>query len=139
MRTLRILLLAGLPVAAWSQAVVEYGLGAAAAATAGAGAGANRGIAGTFSNLAKTLNTATGAKPAAATTAQPAQAGAAKSKAGTAQPAVPAAAQPAKQAIIYEDPAGIEKGMDQPELLRRFGEPAMKVTSAAGESLTYDA
>jgi hypothetical protein len=152
MRMLRILLLAGIPAAAWGQAIVEYGLGVAAAGTAGAGANAGRGLGGIFSNLTKTLNSATQAKTgAAASTTQPAQAAAAKAKAGTAQPAVsPAATPPAtlpatppaapvEPAVIYEDPAAIKTGMDQAELLTRFGEPAVKITSGPGESLTYEA
>jgi hypothetical protein len=136
MRTLRILLLAGIPAAAWSQAVVEYGLGAAAAGTAGAGNKAGRGIGGVFSNLGKTLNSATGSQAgAAAATTGSTQTTAAKAQAKAAT----AKAAPTKPAVVYEDPAGIETGIEQAELLTRFGEPAMKVTSgAASESLLYE-
>ena len=145
MRKLQILLLAGLPAAAWGQAVVEYGLGVAAAGTAGAGANSGRGIVGIFSSLTKTLNTASQAQAEAApSTTQPAKAVAAKRKAGTAQPAISAAATPpaapAKPAVVYEDPGGIKMGMEQAELLSRFGEPAVQVTGgSASESLTYEA
>jgi hypothetical protein len=142
MRKLRILLLAWIPAAAWSQAVVEYG--AAASATAGANAKTAGGIAGALSNLGKKLNTASDAKSeaktdsAAASTTQAPKAAVANAKAGTAQPVVPAEAAPAKPAVVYEDPAGITEGMEQAELLRRFGEPAFKVSGGAGESLSFD-
>jgi hypothetical protein len=139
MRKLRIVLLAGISAAAWSQAIVEYGLGVAAAGTAGANAG--RGVGGIFSNLSKTLNTVTQAQTGATSSStQPAKAVAAKTKAGTAQPAVSAApAGPAKPAVVYEDPARITTGIDQAELLSRFGEPAVQVTGSESESLTYQA
>ena len=40
---------------------------------------------------------------------------------------------------VYEDPAGIKTGMEQTELLSRFGDPAFKITSGANSaSLTYE-
>ena len=136
MRTLRILLLAGIPMAAWGQAVVEYGLGAAAAGTAGAGNKAGRGIGEVFSNLGKTLNSATGSQAGtAAATSGSTQSTTAKTQAKTETPK----AAPTKPAVVYEDPSGIETGMEQAEVLSRFGEPAMKVASgAARESLLYE-
>jgi hypothetical protein len=144
MRTLRILLLAGLSTAAWGQTLVEYGLGVAAAGTAGAGGAGSRGIAGVFSNLTKTLNSTAEAGTAAATT-QPAKAAAAKAKTATAtaQPsgieATPAT-EPPKPVVVYEDPAGIKTGMARAELFRRFGEPMARITTGNdAESLTYGA
>jgi hypothetical protein len=151
MRKLRVLLLAGIPMAAWSQTLVEYGLGAAAAGTAGAAAGGAGGsaIAGVFANLTKTLNATTNQAVAnGSTTTQPAKAGTARVRTATASPAataataevgaVPAPAPP-KPAVVYEDPAGIRTGMEQAELLSRFGEPMMKVTTGQdAASLTYD-
>jgi hypothetical protein len=153
MRKLRVLLLAGIPMAAWSQTLVEYGLGAAAAGTAGAAAGGSGGsaIAGVFANLTKTLNaTASQAAANGSTTAQPAKAGTARVKTAAASPAAasPAAAAeiapadapaPPKPVVVFEDPAGIKTGMEQAELLSRFGEPMMKVTTGQdAASLTYD-
>jgi hypothetical protein len=44
-----------------------------------------------------------------------------------------------KPAVVYEDPAGIKIGLDQAELISRFGEPTMRVTTGSdGASLTYD-
>jgi hypothetical protein len=139
---LRFWLLAAIPAACWGQTMVEYGLGVAAAGTAGAGAAGSRGIAGIFSNLTKTLNSATEGGAAAAT-AQPAKAATAKvaNAAGAAQPVVTEAAAPApppKPVVVYEDPAGIKTGMEQAELLKRFGEPTAKITTGSdAESLTY--
>jgi hypothetical protein len=118
-----------MPAALPGQAMVEYGLGAAAAGTAGAAnQSAGKGIAGIMSNLGKVLDSATKAQPAAAATA-PAPA----AKAPAAAPAPP------KPAVTYEDPGKITAGLDSAELLQRFGEPAMKVTSGGGrESLTYE-
>ena len=152
MRMLRFVLLAGISSAVWGQAMVEYGLGVAAAGAAGApGKAASRGIAGIFSNLQKTLSTTTEAAtaPAPSPAAQPAQTAApAKRSAAARQPqksaiASPAAktepAEPPKPAVVYEDPAGITAGLDRAELLARFGEPAMKITTSGGESMTYQA
>ena len=127
MRTLGIFLLLGTPAALLAQATVEYGLGAAAAGTTGAAnKSAGKGIAGIMSNLGKTLDSATKAQPAA-TAAAPA------AKAPAAAPAPP------KPAVAYEDPGKITVGLQSTELLQRFGEPAMKITSGDGrESLTYE-
>ena len=141
---LRVVLVAGISATAWSQTLVEYGLGVAAAGTAGAGGAGSHGIAGVFSNLTKTLNSTAEAGTAAATT-QPAKAATAKGKtaAAAAQPAVTEVAAPPappKPVVVYEDPAGIKTGMEQAELLKRFGEPMAKITTGSNaESLTYDA
>jgi hypothetical protein len=149
MRLLRFVLLGGVSATMWGQAMVEYGLGIAAAGTAGApGQAASRGIAGIFSNLQKTLNsTAESAKAPAA--GAPAPAAAPKRTAGVRPPQTAAVtppqanaqpAEPPKPAVVHEDPAGITVGLDRAELLSRFGEPAMKITAAAGrESMTYQA
>ncbi len=130
MRPLKILLLASIPATLWSQAVVEYGLGAAAAGTAGAAAGRSAsGIAGAFANLTKALGGGDSPRAAAASNTP---------KAATT--AAPKPAAPAKPAVVYEDAAGIKPGMERSELLSRFGEPAMKITAGAdAESLVYAA
>ncbi len=127
--------------------MVEYGLGVAAAGTAGAAAGGagSSAIAGVFANLTKTLNSANQAAPNATT--QPAKSAAPKVKTATAQPVTAdttaetaLAPAPPKPVVVYEDPAGIKVGMEQSELLSRFGEPVMKVTTGQdAESLTYTA
>jgi hypothetical protein len=149
---LRVLLLTGVAMAAWSpcgsgQTLVEYGLGVAASGTAGAAAGGSgsSAIAGVFANLTRTLNSTNQAAGANATS-QPAKGATTKVKTATAaQPATtvvgpeaaPAPA-PAKPVVVYEDPAGIKAGMEQAEMFSRFGEPVMKVTTGQdAESLTY--
>ena len=152
MRMLRFVLLAGISSTVWGQAMVEYGLGIAAAGTAGApGQAASRGLTGIFSNLQKTLNTtteaATAPAPSPATQSAPAAAPAKRNaavrprqKSATASPAANTEpAEPPKPAVVYEDPAGITAGLERAELLSRFGEPAMKITTSGGESMTYRA
>ena len=153
MRMLRFVMLAGIVPGLWAQAMVEYGLGIAAAGTVGApGQAASRGIAGVFSNLQKTLNSTTGAAasasasgataaPAAAprrhaAAVRPSQSAAAAAEPAQAEPALPP--QPPKPAVVYEDPGNITNGMERSELLSRFGEPAMRITtSGSRESMTY--
>ena len=148
MRMLRVLILAGISSALWGQAMVEYGLGIAAAGTAGApGQAAGKGLTGIFANLQKTLNATTEAATAATTGSAPATAAVpakrtaavrSSRRAPTVAPAAQQPAEPPKPAVVYEDPVGITAGMERSEVLSRFGEPAMKITSAGGrESMTY--
>ena len=111
------------------QAMVEYGLATAGSGVMGApGQRASRSIGGVFSNLTKTLD--------AAKEAQDIKPAAAVPPSGQANATAPA--KPVLPAATYEDPAGIQKGMDRAELLRRFGEPSMQITTGGGEeSLTY--
>jgi hypothetical protein len=48
-------------------------------------------------------------------------------------PSIPASASPSAPAVSYEDPAGIQEGMDYAQILQRFGPPSMKYSSTAGE------
>jgi hypothetical protein len=153
MRMLRLVLLAGIAPVVWGQAMVEYGLGVAAAGTAGApGKAASRGIAGVFSNLQKTLNAtsdaATAPAPSQAAPAATAPAAGQPKRSVAVRPRQSAAVTPAPQtsadppappkpAVVYEDPAGITAGMERAELLARFGDPAVKITAAGRESMTY--
>lgn len=129
-----LLSLAGLPGCLVGQAIVEHATISGGVAAVGASAkSAARVINGTLKNLNSTLDTATKkAHPAIA----PAESSSAR------RPLAPAAS-PAKQQsaglpkIEYEDPAGIKAGMSYDELLRRFGEPAMKVSSGSGEETLY--
>lgn len=117
-----VLLLAGVPGSAAGQAIVEYSLGAARAATMAAPAkNAGKGIGAAFDRL----NQALGQGKAEASSAQ--------STAGT--PGVEPAKKAAKPAVVYEDPAGIKVGMEYAELIRRFGEPSMKITSGTGQQV----
>ena len=117
--------------AATGQAVVEYGLGAARAATTGAPA---KGVGKAVSGLARSLDKAvtagqqrSDAEPVAATTAKPV----AKTPASSSTPTSP------MPAPNWEDPSGIQTGLSYGELIRRFGPPALEITSTEGRSLTY--
>ncbi len=132
-----------LPALACAQATGEYGTAAAAASTASAGAKAvGNSIAGALQKLNKNLD---GGSSSAKTEA-PAPASRSKAKArksaptSKSDPATPAAtpAAPAPPQPTYEDPEGIQQGMTYDDVVRRFGPPAIGLTTAPGEqSLTY--
>ena len=112
------------------QAVVEAGLGAAGSATGAAGARpVGRGISGAFRNLDKTLKS-TGRADTSTPTTTP------TTKPKVSELESPAPVQPAPP--TYEDAAGIRKGMDRDELLRRFGPPVMQFAGTGGaRTMTY--
>jgi hypothetical protein len=87
----------------------------------------------------KTLRNATGSQssPAAgaARTARPAVR---KTTAAAKTTAAPAPAPAPKPAPNYEDPKQIQAGMTYDEVIRRFGPPALEITSGPGaSSLNY--
>jgi hypothetical protein len=152
LRRFCVLLLAGTP-AVWGQATVEYGLGAASVGTAGAGHATSKALTGIFQKVTETLNSVDHSKPPMPaapqfnTTMIPLTGGAVSRMtpgAAAATPAQPAVivirpAEPPKPAVVYEDPAGIQVGMERAELVRRFGEPTMGITTGAGrEAFTYE-
>ncbi|MCX6633285.1 MAG: hypothetical protein NTW28_37290 [Candidatus Solibacter sp.] len=112
------------------QAAVEAVLGAARAATATApakGLGKSMsGLAGSLDKALKAGQQSSDAQPAAATTTTPA-------------PKTPstAANTPPAPAPNWEDPSGIESGLNYEELVRRFGPSSMAITVGAEKSLTY--
>ena len=129
------------PLILSAQAITEYGLGTARSGAVGAGGkNASTGIKGVFDNLSKKLESANEAKPAAAAApAKSAPAAKPSAAAASAEPAKPDAAAPAAPAVIFEDPEGINTGMERAELLQRFGEPSVKVATGPGrEFLTYE-
>lgn len=113
--------------AAYGQATVEAGLGAARAATSTAPA---KGLGKSMSGLAGSLDKALKATP---------------SKAASSAAEIPSAGSPSANtpsaalapSPSWEDPGGIEPGLSYEELVRRFGPPAMSITSGAEKSLTY--
>ena len=129
-----ILSLAGLPGFLMGQAIVEHATISGGVATVGSSAkSAARVIDGALKNLNNTLDTA--AKKAHPATAPADSSSARRALTPVASPArQPSASLPK---IEYEDPAGIKAGMSYDELLRRFGEPAMKVSSGSGEETLY--
>lgn len=51
---------------------------------------------------------------------------------------LPALAPESKAEPAFEDPSGIEKGMEYADLVRRFGPPSLKLTTGPGdETLSY--
>ncbi len=124
------ILLLALPGIASAQASTEAGLGAARAATTTAPVG--KSIADALGNMTRTIEKALSpdAKPAEKPTRAPAR----KAARPQAAPAVKAEAKP-KPEVIYEDPAGIRKDMDYDEVLRRFGPPALTLTTGTSEEV----
>ena len=129
-----LLSLAGLPGCLVGQAIVEHATISGGVAAVGASAkSAARVIDGALKNLNSTLDTA--AKSGHSAIARARSSSARRPLTPVAQPAKPPAAAPPK--IEFEDPSGIKAGMSYEELLRRFGEPAMKVSSGSGEEMLY--
>lgn len=130
------ILLLVLPATLAAQAAVEYAAGAARAAGAAAPAQkVGKSISGAFDNVNRALQNAqktapASTKAAAARTAAPTSA--AVQPVSVAPPPVP------KPEVVYEDPSGIQEGMDYAEVTKRFGPPALTVTAGPGqETLCY--
>jgi hypothetical protein len=128
-----------------AQATVEYGLGAARGSMSAAPAkGVGNAIGGLAGSLEKLFKSGPSDSEAEAEPARPAPAhktvtksapAAAQAKTPAPAPAAVDAALPPKPA--WEDPAGIRTGMSYPELVRRFGPPALAITGDEGRLLTY--
>jgi hypothetical protein len=117
--------------------VVETALGAGRAATSTAPAHkAGKSIAGAFESLGKTLEKSGEVKPAggSARTAPAASKKSAVAKSVTQSQVSPVIAEP-KAEVSYEDPSGIQQGMDSVEVARRFGPPSLTLTTGPGEEL----
>jgi hypothetical protein len=99
-----------------AQTAVEYSLGVG---RAGAAAGVGKSAGGVFDKLGRTLGKTTAAEGSEArvvtvtTRAEP----------------VAAVKQPKP---VYEDPSGIQEGIDAAELTRRFGDPLFKTNAPDG-------
>lgn len=145
-----------LPACLAAQAIVEHTLGtAAAAATAGAAQHLGNTIGERIKKIGtalptpppRTLKPLTATVPGAigASAAAPSATAPRATPSATAEgvtlalvPSTAASASPSAPAVSYEDPAGIQEGMDYAELLRRFGPPSMKYSSTAGgQTLCY--
>jgi hypothetical protein len=109
--------------AAFPQGMVEYSLGVAAGAAGSAGmAGTGRAAGSVLANAAKVLD----------------KAGAAKSETSTTIVTVISSPEDAKAVKFTAPEAGrIQPGMEAKELIRRFGEPAMKIGGGTGDTWTY--
>src|SRR5690348_13773637 len=116
-----------LPLAAAGQAGVEYAAGAArAAGSAGGANAAGKSIAGALQKLGDKAGEAGGASSSSSQsqTVKPTPSRSATKTAAAKQGV--AAAQPSQPAPVYEDPFGIEAGMETPVILKRFGPPALQ-------------
>jgi hypothetical protein len=117
-----------LPNPAAGQAAAEAGLGAARAATSTApAAGIGKAMSGLAGSLDKAIKAGSGSAGSAtgATTVT------------TVRMSPTPAKKTAAAAANWEDPNGIEAGLGYADLVRRFGPPAMEITSETGTSLTY--
>ena len=119
---------------AWTQALPEYSAGAAGSAGASGAIGNN--IGGIIGNLEKSLPHDDSANQGPAKKTEPSPAGRPATsvkpqrathrvKPATA-PAAPESSQPAPK---YEDPSQIQLSLAYDEMLRRFGPPAMEITT----------
>jgi hypothetical protein len=127
-----------LPLAAAGQAGLEYAAGAArAAGSAGGANAAGKSIAGALQKLGDKAGEAGGASSSSSRsqTVTPTSSRSAM-KTSAAKPAI-AAAQPPQLAPVYEDPFGIEAGMETPVVLKRFGPPALQLSTGAEETMSY--
>ena len=118
-----------------AQAAVEYGVNAGRAATTTApsqGLGkAMSGLAGSLDKAMKTGEAAPDPK-AAGTASKPSD-----KKATPAARIRPAAITPPVPVKTWESPEGISAGLSYQDLVGRFGPPALQITSATGDSLSY--
>jgi len=129
------ILLFAVPGMLAAQAMVENAMGVGRAATSTAPAqNAGKAIGEAFGSLSRTLDPAEakagGATPAAARPA---------ARSAKSTPARPqkAAVEPEPE-VTFEDPSGIQEGMEYAEIVRRFGPPSLKLTSGPGEeTLSY--
>jgi hypothetical protein len=104
---------------AWSQAAVEYTVGAGAATGAAAGAkGAGQAVGGVFGAVTQTLNKA----------GQPGAPGASAATASSTTSAAPTTSRSRSVATKPINPSDVTVGMDRDEILARFGEPATRTT-----------
>ena len=129
------LLLVILPGLLDAQAGVEYATGAGrAASTAAPAQKAGKAIAGAFDSLNRTLQNSEGSKPATPS-ATPGPHRAKKAAIVKTQPQTDVA-EP-KVDVSYEDPSGIQQGMEYDEIVGRFGPPSLKLTTGPGEEILY--
>jgi hypothetical protein len=122
-----------LPVLVAAQATVEYAGGAAhSVGAAGASKAGGKSIAGALQKLGDKAESEANSKspPRTAAPSRPA----ARATAHAAE----TSAKPKEPAPTYEDPAGIEAGMDGPTLLKRFGPPVLQLSDGSEETLSYD-
>ncbi len=131
-----------LPLAAWGQGMVEYGVNAGRAAGAAGGLGrAGKSTSDVLNKTAKGMERATSSTAAAPSKGAKGTTAAATAKASAAAPATAApaasaeATAPADQGAAKApaiDPEAIPVGLDRAELFRRFGKPSTAITQQQG-------
>lgn len=142
-------LISSCPTAA-AQAAVEYGAGVSrAASTASPSRTLSKGISGALDGLNKAIAGAAGTESADTPKASPAPAGRSAhqtrgreqakhaTKASATETSAHAAATPSSPAPpppVYEDPRQIQPGLAYDELIRRFGPPAVSITTGPGKT-----
>ena len=134
MRTALAVLLLAIPATLAGQAMTEAAVVSGASAAGASSAGeAGKSIAGAFENLNRVLQKSDASKAAAGGST------AVISGASKTEVAKAASGDAAKKpAPAFEDPSGIREGMASAEVLRRFGPPALKLTTGEGEeNLAY--
>ena len=132
-------LLIVLPAVAAAQATVEAAAGVSRAATtatsvADPGQKIAKGVAGAIDRLNRTLQQTSEGKSSPKAVAAPTASGR--------QPATISnkAGESSLQKVTetqYEPPSGIRDGMEVPELVRRFGPPALRINTGADETYCY--
>ena len=114
-------------VAARGQAAVEHSLATAGASTASAGVkGAGESIGGVFRSLSETIDKAGTAKRSVSAPA---------AKAATTPPVV---SKPAAKPVLASqpiDPSQVPVGLDDAELIQRFGEPVLRFSETRNSQL----
>ena len=124
-------------LAAQAMAETALGVGRAAASTAPAAQKTAKAVDGAFKSLSRTLEPAEtksgaarpGAAKPAGRTARTVPSRPQKAATAQPQPSLPES----KAEVSFEDPSGIEKGMEYAEIVRRFGPPSLKLTTGPGE------
>ncbi len=119
-----------------AQAVVEAAAGAARAATTAVPAQkVGKSINGAFDNLNRALQNST--KPKSTTSSAATSPASAPAAAAITPVPVPAPSV-LNSEVVFEDPSGIQEGMEYEEVTRRFGPPSLKLTTGPDqETLCY--
>jgi len=112
------------PLAAFPQAIIEYGAGVGRAAVSGAGIGSvGKSTGGLLDKSAKRMEPVQTQKGKVATRT---------AKGSEPVQAVAVKVQPPSSHIPAIDPAAIPVGLEREELFRQFGKPSMRITQQQG-------
>jgi hypothetical protein len=127
------ILLAALSSGLAAQAVVEAAAGATRAATTAIPADkAGKSIGSAFDKLGSALQNSGKAKPTSSSAAAPPT----SATGNAAVKSVPAGPAP-KPDVTFEDPSGIQEGMEYADVMKRFGPPSLLMSGPDQETLCY--